>query len=172
MKKTLITTTLTALLGLNVSADETTNTAHFNMTNPAASTSDTTGRFGAGVIIGEPTGASLKYWLNDRMAIDGAFGWSFQEDSEFYMHSDVLWHNFDLIPVPQGRLPVYFGVGGLVRFRDNNEDNQVGIRVPVGLDYMPDDLPLDIFVEIGPAIDIAPDVQGEITGGVGVRYWF
>ena len=47
------------------------------------------------------------------------------------------------------------------------------IRLPVGLSYMPDDnLPMDIFVEIGPAIDIAPDVQGEITGGVGVRYWF
>jgi hypothetical protein len=29
-----------------------------------------------------------------------------------------------------------------------------------------------IFVEIAPALDIAPDVQGEITGGIGIRYWF
>ena len=80
------------------------------------------------------------------------------------MHSDVLWHNFDLIPVSRGRMPVYFGVGGLVRFRDNNEDNQVGIRFPVGVSYMFDNAPVDVFVEIGPAIDVAPDVEGEVTG--------
>jgi len=163
---------LVVLFELCVHADETPTAASFT-TSPTASTSSESGRFGAGIIVGEPTGASLKYWLNDTMAVDGAFGWSFHDDSDFYLHSDVLWHNFDLIPVSQGRLPVYFGVGGLVRFRDNNEDNQVGIRVPVGLSYMPDDnLPVDIFAEIGPAIDIAPDVQGEVTGGVGIRYWF
>jgi hypothetical protein len=83
-----------------------------------------------------------------------------------------LWHNFDLIPVPQGRLPVYFGVGGLVRFRDDNQDNQAGIRVPVGISYMFDKAPVDIFVEVGPALDLTPDVRGDITGGIGVRYWF
>jgi hypothetical protein len=173
MKKTLIAAAVAAVLGLRANADETTpTTAKFNTATPTVSTTSDTGRLGAGVIIGEPTGASLKYWLDDRVAVDGAFGWSFHNDSVFYMQSDVLWHNFDLIPVPRGRLPVYFGVGGLVRFRDNNNDNQVGIRVPVGLSYMPDDLPMDVFVEIGPALDITPNVQGEVTGGVGVRYWF
>jgi hypothetical protein len=28
-----------------------------------------------------------------------------------------------------------------------------------------------VFIEIAQAIDVAPDVQGEITGG-GIRYWF
>jgi hypothetical protein len=127
---------------------------------------------GAGIIVGEPTGASLKYWLNDMMAVDGALGWSFRDDSDFYLQSDVLWHNFNLIPVSSGRAPVYFGVGGLVRFRDDNHDDQVGIRVPVVVSYMFDNAPVDVFVEIGPALDVAPDVQGEITGGVGIRYWF
>ena len=130
------------------------------------------GRLGAGIIVGEPTGASVKYWFNDLMAIDGAAGWSTHDHSDFYLHSDVLWHNFDLIPVPRGRLPVYIGAGGLVRFRDDNRDNQVGIRVPVGLSYMPDGLPIDVFAEIGPALDVSPNVQGEVTGGIGIRYWF
>jgi hypothetical protein len=170
MKKIFYTTALLILSGLCVRADET--MAINTNSTPANSMTDYTGKLGVGVIIGEPTGASLKYWLNDTLAIDGAAGWSFHHDSDLCLHGDVLWHNFDLIPVSRGRLPVYFGVGGLARFRDHNRDNQIGVRVPVGLSYMFDNAPVDIFVEVAPAIDLAPDVRGEITGGVGVRYWF
>lgn len=171
MKKTLIATVLTALFGLCARADETA-TMTTNAAPTTYSTSDYSGKLGAGIIIGEPTGASLKYWLNDTMAFDGAVGWSYRPHSDLYLHSDVLWHDFDLIPVAQGKLPLYFGVGGLVRFRDDNRDNQVGIRAPVGLSYMFDNIPVDVFVEVAPTIDVAPDVRGEVTGGVGVRYWF
>ncbi len=129
-------------------------------------------KFGVGVIVGEPTGASVKYWLNDTLALDGAAGWSFHEHTDFYLHSDLLLHRFDLIPVSKGRMPLYFGAGGLIRFHDDNRDNEVGIRVPVGVAYMFDDMPVDIFAEIVPAVDVSPDVQGEITGGIGIRYWF
>ncbi len=140
--------------------------------SPPLSSDDNTGRFGAGIILGEPTGLSVKYWLNDKLAIDGAAGFSTADHTEFYLHSDVLWHNFDLIPVPQGRMPVYFGIGALGRLRDDHQDNQVGIRFPVGVSYMFENAPVDVFVEVAPAIDVAPAAQGEITGGVGIRYWF
>lgn len=133
---------------------------------------DMTGRLGAGIILGEPIGASVKYFFKDTFAIDGAAGWSDRDHAGLYVHSDVLWHNYDLLPVSRGRLPVYFGVGGLVRFRHDGFDNQVGVRVPVGIEYLFDDIPVDIFAEIGPAIDVAPDVRGEITGGIGARFWF
>lgn len=133
---------------------------------------DYVGKLGAGMIIGEPIGGSLKYWFNDTLAIDGAVGWSAHDHTDLYLHSDVLWHNFDLIPVSKGRLPVYFGVGGLFRFRDDSRDNQAGVRVPVGVSYMFDNAPIDVFAEIAPAIDVSPDVRGELTGGVGIRFWF
>jgi hypothetical protein len=161
---------LMTMCGLSTRADE---AATLTKSTPPADTSGGySGKLGAGLIVGEPTGGSVKFWLNDRMALDGAVGWSFEDHTDLYMHSDVLWHNFDLISVSHGQLPVYLGAGGLVRFRDDNRDNQVGIRVPVGLSYMPDGAPVDIFAEIGPAVDVAPKVRGEITGGVGIRYWF
>ena len=133
------------------------------------------GRFGAGIILGEPTGASLKYWLNDGMAVDGAVGASYDHeahhDASFYLHGDLLWHNFDLLPVPRGQLPVYVGAGGLVRFR-HDEDNEVGLRIPVGISYLFDNIPVDIFAEVAPAIDVAPGIRGEIMGGIGARFWF
>lgn len=162
--------TLAALTTLCVQADETTTLSKKNSPDDIATSY--AGRFGAGIILGEPTGASVKYWLNDTLAIDGAAGWSLHDDTDFYVHSDLLWHNFDLIPVSKGRLPFYIGGGGFIRFRDDRHDNEVGIRVPVGVSYMFDTAPIDIFLEIGPALDVAPDLRGEITGGIGVRYWF
>ena len=140
--------------------------------NPDDSAGSYARKLGAGIIIGEPTGGSLKYWLNDTLAIDGAVGWSSHDHTDLYLHSDILWHNFDVFPVPQGKLPVYIGVGGLIRFRDDNEDDQVGIRLPVGISYMFDRAPVDVFVEIAPAIDVTPDIRGDLTGGVGIRFWF
>jgi hypothetical protein len=172
MKKQLTTIVVTVLLGVCAYADETSAPPAQVTSPPPINSSDNSGRFGAGVILGEPTGLSLKYWLNDTMAVDGAAGWSYADNTDFYVHSDVLWHKFDLLTVPQGRLPLYFGVGGLVRFRNDGNDNQVGIRAPVGLSYIFDRMPIDIFVEIAPALDVSPSVRGDITGGIGVRYWF
>ena len=174
MKKTIFFAAVAGLCGFSVRADEPamSNTNLNIYASPTYSTDNYVGKFGAGIILGEPTGASLKYFFNDTMAIDGAIGWSSHDNTDFYLHSDILWHNFDLIPVSQGRLPIYFGVGGLARFRDHNHDNEVGIRVPVGLSYMFDNAPVDIFVEIAPALDLTPGTRGEIEGGIGVRYWF
>jgi hypothetical protein len=132
------------------------------------------GHIGVGITLGEPVGVDAKYWVNDTMAIDGAAGWSDDSHSDFYVHGDVLWHKFNLINFApdNGKLPVYFGVGGLFRARSGGRSNDVGVRAPIGVDYIFNNVPIDIFAEIGPAIDVAPDIHGEITGGIGVRFWF
>ena len=170
MKKLIPIAILNGLCVFSIMADETPLTAK---NSPASAAADNyVGKLGAGIILGEPIGGSLKYWLTDTLAIDGAVGWSSHDSTDLYLHSDVLWHNFELIPVSRGRLPVYIGVGGLMRIRDNNNDNQVGVRLPVGISYMFDNAPVDVFAEIGPAIDVSPDVRGDFTGGVGIRFWF
>jgi hypothetical protein len=165
---------LAALLEIGINADEMTTTtptdAASTATPPSGPVNDK-GRFGAGLILGEPTGASLKYWLNSTMAVDGAVGWSFHEETDLYLHSDVLWHKFDLIPVSRGQLPLYFGVGGRWKIRDNDDD-RVGVRAPVGLSYIFDNVPVDVFLEVAPIIDFAPSTRGGFTAGIGARYWF
>jgi hypothetical protein len=159
------------LTGLAVFAGYADEALTLSRQNPG-DTSAPAKRFGLGVIVGEPTGADAKLWLTDVLAIDAAAGWSFHDHTDFYLHGDLLLHKFDLIPVTRGQLPFYIGAGGLLRFRDDHRDNQVGVRVPVGVSYMFDNAPVDIFAEVAPAIDVAPGVRGEITGGIGIRYWF
>ncbi|HEY1661240.1 MAG TPA: hypothetical protein VGI03_02380 [Verrucomicrobiae bacterium] len=133
--------------------------------------SDVAHTLSAGLMIGEPTGPTVKYFLTDMVAVDAAAGWSPYRHATAEIHADILVHDFELLHVDQGQLPVYIGAGALVRFR-HNEDDQAGIRLPIGISYMFQNIPVDVFAEVGPAIIFTPDVRGEIVGGIGARYRF
>jgi hypothetical protein len=127
-------------------------------------------RFGAGLMLGEPTGPSLKYFLNENNAIDAGIGWSFANNDDLHIHSDYLWHNYDwLRDVADGRLPVYYGVGGRVKF---GSDTRVGVRGPIGISYMLEDIPVEVFGEVGPVLDFTPGLRLGFTAAIGARFWF
>lgn len=125
--------------------------------------------FGLGIILGEPTGISGKLWTSGENAFDFAAAWSFKGDGHLLLQADYVWHIFRLISVPSGRLPFYVGVGGRVVFAN---DATIGVRVPLGLDYMFSNAPVDIFLELVPILDLAPSTDFDFGGGIGVRYWF
>jgi len=123
--------------------------------------------FGLGLIFGDPTGISMKYYYNEENAVDGAVSWNFN-GNWFNIHADWL-HHWYLIDVSQGELPLYAGVGGRLGFGDQV---RVGIRIPVGLSYNFDNAPFDIFLEVVPEMDIVPGTQFNMQGGIGGRYFF
>ena len=125
--------------------------------------------FGLGIILGEPTGVSAKLWTSGDNAFDFAAAWSFKGNGHLLLQADYVWHIFRLIPVSSGKLPFYVGVGGRVVL-DN--DPLIGVRVPLGLDYMFSNAPVDIFVELVPILDLAPSTDFDFGGGIGARYWF
>ncbi|MFA5583950.1 MAG: hypothetical protein WDA09_07020, partial [Bacteriovoracaceae bacterium] len=49
-------------------------------------------KLGAGMMIGNPTGANAKYWLDNDRAVDGGIGLSFGRKTELSVHSDYLFH--------------------------------------------------------------------------------
>lgn len=130
------------------------------------------GQFGLGVIAGEPTGPCFKLWTSQRTAIDGAVAWSFAKNARIHLHADYLFHVYDLIDVETGRLPFYYGIGGRIRFADGDRDDNIGVRIPVGLAYQVENVPLDVFFEIVPILDLAPDTDLDFNAALGVRYFF
>ena len=136
---------------------------------------------GVGVIVGEPTGISIKKWISQEHALDAALAWSFSGNDSFQFHMDYLIHNFKLLKVDakNGQLPVYFGIGGRVKLKDNqndknhnNNDPQIGVRVPFGICYLFAEQPLEIFAEIVPILDVVPDTDFDINAAIGIRYYF
>lgn len=123
---------------------------------------------GAGIILGDPTGLSAKFWLNDENAIDAAAAWSL-DDGALLLHADYLIHNFRLIAVDEGELPFYYGIGGKIVMAN---DVILGARIPVGLSYLFVDLPLDAFFEIVPVLQLIPATDFNLDAAIGVRYYF
>ncbi|NNE43848.1 MAG: hypothetical protein HKN12_06550 [Gemmatimonadetes bacterium] len=137
---------------------------------PAAQADGDHGPVGLGVILGEPTGVSLKIWLDGRNAFAGAAAWSFADEAALHIHGDYLWHFFNRVDIDPGRLPLYIGVGGRIKTAD--KDDLVGVRVPFGATYILDDAPVDIFLELVPLMDIAPDTEFRLNAAVGARFYF
>ncbi len=128
-------------------------------------------RFGVGIIAGEPTGITGKYIIDDNSALDVGVGWETSGDDEFHIYGDFLYHWWDLIAVKKGKLPLYFG-GGL-RFIDREKrDDKFGIRIPVGLEYIFDNMPLRAFLELVPVLNLTPDTDFDLEGGIGIRFFF
>jgi len=125
--------------------------------------------FGIGIILGEPTGISLKNWLGANTALDFGIAWSFTNNGSLHLHADYIIHNFNLFQVKKGKLSLYYGIGG--RFKSEKKE-RFGVRAPVGLCYVPEKAPLDIFLEIAPLLDLAPATEFGLTGGIGIRYYF
>jgi hypothetical protein len=123
-----------------------------------------------GVLLGEPTGFSAKYWTTWETALDFGAAWSFEGKGQFHFHSDYIFHNFNAIKVDQGSLPIYFGIGGRIRLDEN--DSRLGLRLVVGAEYLFDQYPMSLFFEIAPIVDFAPETEASVNGGLGVRYVF
>ena len=147
------------------------------------------GPFGLGLIVGSPTGLSMKYYLGESgQAIDAALGAAFIGADGLHAHADYLWHPFLLTDDPAFSLPLHFGVGVRVlshdRGRDDSDDDvHLGVRVPVGLTFDFKEIPLDAFFEVAVIVDFHGDhalnnndesdhVDLDINAGVGARYYF
>ncbi|MCB0722646.1 MAG: DUF3996 domain-containing protein [Ignavibacteriae bacterium] len=134
-----------------------------------------TNSFGVGIIVGEPTGLSMKLRLSENTAIDGALGWSFEDKGSLHIHGDFLLHDYSLIHVDEGRLPIYYGIGGRIKLKNENkgnDDDRIGVRVPVGLAYEFSSRKADIFLEIVPILDLTPESQVSFNAALGARYYF
>lgn len=125
--------------------------------------------FGLGIILGEPTGVSFKNWVGRREAFDVAVAWSFEGEGAIHIHADYLFHNFRLFHIEKGDLVLYYGIGGRVK---TVHKTQVGVRIPLGLCYLFEKDPVEIFFELSPIMNLTPKTLFRMTTGVGVRYYF
>ncbi len=129
--------------------------------------------FGLGIMLGEPTGISAKHWLTGSTAIDGGMAWSFADETRMHVHCDWLMHNFSILAdefdIDKGKMPLYYGIGGRLKFDD---DTRAGVRFVIGVAYMFEKAPFDMFFEIAPVMDIAPETELAGNAFLGGRFWF
>lgn len=151
--------------------------------NSSAAFGRTGGNLGLGIILFEPTGITFKNYVSPLNAWDGALGWDI--DDYLYVHADYLLHKKDVFREKAAAMSLHYGVGGRFIHRDDDrkngkgakandddDDNIVGARVPFGLDFTFDDMPLEIFAELALTLDILPETDFDLGIALGGRYFF
>lgn len=140
------------------------------------------GKFGIGISAGEPTGVSMKYWLNKKAALEGVVGYSIVNYYDYYddyyyehynkrdwkykrslyLHLDYLMHH-NLVK----KLYFTYGVGGKIVF---HEDVVIGMRIPLGLNYIFTEVPLDVSLDIVPVLNLLPATDFRFDPSISLRF--
>ena len=131
--------------------------------------------FGAGFVLGDPSGLSTKFWVAEdhalQLGIKWSWGGSLYHSKGMMINADYIWH-FTEIHVSSGKLPIYVGVGSQVRFDENGDKSWFGARVPVGIAYQFESIPIDIFFEVVPIYEFSSSKDFIVDAGIGARYYF
>ena len=164
-------------------------------TDAAADRFTSESRIGLGLELGAPTGINGKYFLGGTVAVQGGIGvirqWYRYEDA-LHAHAELVWHPVLLHRGRGVEIPLHLGVGARLLdqegycwdgndwFRCDN-DTHIGVRAPVGVSFLLQRVPMDIFIELAMVIDIIElddddfmrdhDRAG-IDGVLGARYYF
>ena len=152
-----------------------------------AATQRTGGPFGLGLILGDPTALNVKYDSDETTAFDGGLAFNF--DKWVLLYGDYQYKFAGAFANQRGlsQITPYVGVGlVLVVSNRSVEDTRktqyftdsssskvaLGIRIPLGIEWRPLNVPIGVFGEIAPGIAIIPGTIAFFEGGVGVRYYF
>ncbi len=143
--------------------------------------------FGIGFSIGEPTAVSARIWTSRQNSWDIGVGSSWIGNP--HVHADYLWHFNDAF---NSRIvSLYAGVGGVLgagdrddgwfvvykrgkkeeRWYNGDDDFAIAAKGVFGLNIIPRNTPLDIFLEIDPVIGLSPGFGFDIMPALGIRFY-
>lgn len=131
---------------------------------------------GAGLALGEPMWATVKFWFGELHGLDFRLGYDIT-DHGFAVGLD---YQFD-IPVWEerwGRIPFYLGVGfktvlsGGPKGTGQDDAVRAGMRFPLGVAFYIDGPSLVAFVEAAPGFRFYPFTRADFDACAGVRYIF
>ena len=138
--------------------------------------------FGFGIMVGDPTGLTVKFWTQRTNALVIDVGSSYFGSPRIGV--DYLWH-FDAFRTNIAKL--YAGVGGalgigegrgLYYTNDNGRfffrsDNGLGLgaRGVLGVNIVPQTTPLEFFLEVGVLVGLTPSFGSAVDAGLGIRFY-
>ena len=116
---------------------------------------------GIGIIAGSPSAITLK--INNFPVIQ--VGYSVFDNNPYFSAAVDWWF---LNPSIGGDFKFFLGVGAGVTFAN---DLGLGVRVPVGVQWLPSSL-IEVFVQGVPTLNVIPATTYGTDWGIGIRFYF
>jgi hypothetical protein len=138
--------------------------------------------FGFGIMVGDPTGLTVKFWTqrNNALVIDvgGSYFGSTRIGVDYLWHFDAFRSNIaklyagfgGALGIGEGKGLYYTNDEGRFFFRSNNGVG-IGARGIVGVNVIPQSTPLEIFLEIGVLVGLTPTFGSALDTGLGLRFY-
>ena len=155
---------------------------------PAASPHS--GTFGIGLQVGSPTAITVKlagpHESGLAFGVGAGFGYGSGFGASLWLHVDYLFHLATLLDGDGVDLGVYAGPGLFATifgrnygfgyagqpYLNNWDYVGFGIRVPIGLSLAFETFPLEVFLELDPALSLFPGLGFGIGASLGFRIYF
>lgn len=147
---------------------------------------------GIGGLVGEPMAFSMKWLIGGGHGLQAVFGFDVWYRDGFLTAVDWVWH--PLIIVSQSKFDLSFHIGAGMflgvwynrywdygcrydpaarRYYDcHDSDAGFGGHFPVGLDFLFQDVPIELSLEFAPGVWFYPYIGFSAFGGAHVRYFF
>ena len=125
------------------------------------------GSIGLGGQIGDPSGVTLLFYSASGLSYDFLAAWDL--DDFFYVNAHGLYER------PLGDTPrahIFYGPGAFVGIRDHRDDDEVrlGVSSTLGAGFIVEQF--EFYVRVTPRLTLTPGTDGDIGGGIGLRYYF
>jgi hypothetical protein len=125
------------------------------------------GDISAGLSLGQPSGITGTYLLDDQLSVDGLVAFRFGSNS-VYLRA-VASYEITEFAIENAKFYPYAGAGAGL---DIGNTIGLDVVVPVGVSYYFDDPPIEVFLEVTPSLDLM-DLGGApfyLGGSIGARY--
>ena len=127
-------------------------------------------RGSVGFVLGAPTGLSGKIFLRDTHALDFDVAYDFIRPG-LAASGDYLYHFRDVYRNSVIEIAPYVGGGGAIGLPKGDLFG-VAARATGGVDFLFQEIPLELFVDLSPGVWIVPRTGFYGAGVIGVRFLF
>lgn len=127
--------------------------------------------FGAGIKLGEPSGVTLKYWLNQRNAVDFTLGFTlFNSINRTNININYLYHYYNVVKTKED-IVLFVGFGARILTREHR-NSTFGVRGIGGASMNLETYPIELFIEAAPVFRLFPTTGLDYDMAIGARYYF
>jgi hypothetical protein len=139
---------------------------------------------GVGIEVGAPTTVNAKFMVASNQGVVVGIGGGAWYDASLSLHGDYLFHPL-VAQFDGGAFSAYIGGGVWTSlgfggnhygywapyYRDHNPFG-IGVRMPLGLTLAFNEVPVEVFGEVVPALSVFPGFGVFGQGGLGARFYF
>ena len=127
---------------------------------------------GVGLVLGQPTGVAIAQRFGTVGLLQGGVGYDFADES-LHLSGDYI-QNFAVLrseSTPKMRYAFSVGLGGRILAGSGDGLDGLGVRVPVGLTFLPLEAALDVYFELAPVVLLYPSIDATLEGALGFRVY-